>query len=277
MKCPHVYDYRDYRLFLKDLFYYRKQKNNYFSYRYFAKKAGFVSPNFLKLVTEGKRNLTNTSIAKIAKGFGLKKLEREFFESLVFMNQATSHEEKNHYYKKMMAMNGANPIHKLEKESFDYFSKWYYPVIREIVMFGDRKYSPEQIASFLNPKISVKEVKKALGLLMKLGLIEKNTTGHWEQSDRVVSPRPGVKSLVITNFHKEMLRLARESAAAFNKRFLGQTLPVLWEQQTDGLWNGLTGNYIRVYIRSDEDFTNRITDAKLENLYKDGVMASSNR
>ena len=77
MEYPIVYDYSDYRAFLKDMYLFRKQHTKYFSYRAFANKAGFAAPNFLKLVTSGQRNLTNESIAKVAKGFGLKKRERE--------------------------------------------------------------------------------------------------------------------------------------------------------------------------------------------------------
>lgn len=76
MGQPVVYDYLDFRAFLKDLFVYNKERRGNFSYRFFSRQAGFASPNFLKLVTNGQRNLTNTSIAKIAKGFKLKKQER---------------------------------------------------------------------------------------------------------------------------------------------------------------------------------------------------------
>jgi len=63
----------------------------------------------------------------------------------------------------------------------------------------------------------------------------------------------------------EMLRLARECAAAFRRRFTGHTRPVLWEQRNArGLWTGLTDNYIPVTMRSEEDLTNRITGLRLE-------------
>ena len=51
MDRPSVYDYLDYRSYLADMFHYRKHKAGRFSYRYFSGKAGFASPNFLKLVT----------------------------------------------------------------------------------------------------------------------------------------------------------------------------------------------------------------------------------
>ena len=62
---------------------------------------------------------------------------------------------------------------------------------------------------------------------------------------------------------QRMLALAKESAQSFSRQFLGKTMPVLWEQQTDGLWSGLTDNYIRVYTRSDKDLTNQLLLVKL--------------
>jgi len=94
------------------------------------------------------------------------------------------------------------------------------------------------------------------------------------------SPRPGteaakMKGKISDKIKRErgqkMLALAEESSRNFKKRFLGKTMPVLWEQKSNGIWSGLTDNYIRVYIRSDEDLTNKLNDVKLEKLYKDGV------
>ncbi|MFC1941385.1 tRNA (N(6)-L-threonylcarbamoyladenosine(37)-C(2))-methylthiotransferase MtaB [Chloroflexota bacterium] len=69
---------------------------------------------------------------------------------------------------------------------------------------------------------------------------------------------------------QKMLALAKESAQNFRQQFLGKTMPVLWEQQSAGLWSGLTGNYIKVYARSDEDLTNKLMPVKLVKLFNRG-------
>ncbi len=70
---------------------------------------------------------------------------------------------------------------------------------------------------------------------------------------------------------QRMLALAEGSARKFHERFLSEKLAVLFEQQYNGIWSGLTGNYIRVYTKSREDLTNKLLPAKLEKIYKDGV------
>jgi len=68
-----------------------------------------------------------------------------------------------------------------------------------------------------------------------------------------------------------MLALAKESAQNFNRQFLCKVMPVLWEKQTDGLWSGLTDNYIKVYTKSDKDLTNKLLPVKLVEVNRGGV------
>jgi threonylcarbamoyladenosine tRNA methylthiotransferase MtaB len=76
---------------------------------------------------------------------------------------------------------------------------------------------------------------------------------------------------------EEMLALATESAATFRRRFLGRTVPVLWETRRRGegdgvpVWEGLTDNYLRVYTRSARELRNRILPARLVGDGEDGV------
>ena len=66
---PDVFTYIDFRLFLKDAFEAVKARAPRLSYRTFAKKAGFSSPNFLQMVIQGKRNLNSTYAVAAAKAF----------------------------------------------------------------------------------------------------------------------------------------------------------------------------------------------------------------
>jgi threonylcarbamoyladenosine tRNA methylthiotransferase MtaB len=86
------------------------------------------------------------------------------------------------------------------------------------------------------------------------------------------SPRPGTKAAAMPGQvedklkrerSRKMLALGGASVRNFRRRFVGKTLMVLWEQQTGGVWSGLTDNYIRVYTESDEDLTNQIMPLRL--------------
>lgn len=79
---------------------------------------------------------------------------------------------------------------------------------------------------------------------------------------------------------RRMQTLSEESALNFRKRFLGETMAVLFEQQSDGVWSGLTDNYIRVYVRSSENLSNKLLPVKLTTAGTNklgGVIAAQSR
>jgi threonylcarbamoyladenosine tRNA methylthiotransferase MtaB len=64
---------------------------------------------------------------------------------------------------------------------------------------------------------------------------------------------------------QKMLALAEESARKFRDNFTGEAMDVLWEKQTDdGDWSGITGNYIRVFAKSDDDLSNKLQSVKVK-------------
>jgi threonylcarbamoyladenosine tRNA methylthiotransferase MtaB len=61
-----------------------------------------------------------------------------------------------------------------------------------------------------------------------------------------------------------MRALGEQLAAEYRLKFIGQMLPVLWEQQDEaGTWRGLTDNYLEVTTQSERDLYNQITLAKV--------------
>ena len=60
-----------------------------------------------------------------------------------------------------------------------------------------------------------------------------------------------------------MRELGDEQASRFRQRFVGREMMVLWEQRRrDGLWAGLTDNYLRVAMPGN-DLHNRLTSTRL--------------
>ena len=97
------------------------------------------------------------------------------------------------------------------------------------------------------------------------------------------SPRPGTSAAYfkaqVDEQEKrarmgEMLALSAESAFRFRESQLGAVRPVLWERTSgsEGVWSGLTDNYLRVRAASNSPLANRITNARLTGLEGDWVV-----
>ena len=95
-----VFNYLNYREYLKDLYNFFKEKDG-LSLRQFARKADFSSHAYLKNIIDGYREATVNSALKLAKGFNLSDKEASYLELLIRFNRATSIEEKNIFYKKL--------------------------------------------------------------------------------------------------------------------------------------------------------------------------------
>ena len=96
-----VYEYDNYRFFLKDYFVEQKRLKSVFSHRHFAKRAGFASSSFCAHVIDGKRQLTEKSLKKILKGLSIRGRKATYFRYLVMYNQAITVEDREHYFKKL--------------------------------------------------------------------------------------------------------------------------------------------------------------------------------
>jgi MiaB-like tRNA modifying enzyme len=71
---------------------------------------------------------------------------------------------------------------------------------------------------------------------------------------------------------ERLLTVARHSSEAFRREQTGSTMTVLWEQASGGFWEGLTGNYVRVYTAADAALENALRPARLTCLHADGML-----
>lgn len=207
---PIIYDYVDYRLFLKDFYNEQKSSNKAFSFKYFANKAGFKSKSFIKLVIDGKKNLTEDSINKLNAVLKLNDKAFSYFCDLVAFNQNQSVQHRNFYFDKIMQYNKRNAARKVLVQQYEIYSKWYFNAIRELVTILDFKEDYEILGKMLKPPISEKKAREAVDLLVKLGFIEKKE-GKYIQCEPIITTGDEVRSLAVTNFHIENLAIASKS------------------------------------------------------------------
>lgn len=206
-----VYAYLDYRAFLRDHYAAKKAASRAFSYRAFSKRAGVASPNYLKLVVEGKRSLSLEMSERFARACGLDADASRYFVHLVAFNQAKTSTERAQAYDKLSGFQSYRQAHKLELAHAAYYSDWYMPAIRELAASVQFRAEPEWIADQLVPKIAPLQAQRALETLIELGLLVRNSAGRWVQADALVSTGPETRGLHIVAFHRAMTQRAIES------------------------------------------------------------------
>ncbi|NLD93465.1 MAG: TIGR02147 family protein [Fibrobacter sp.] len=186
------------------------KKNTYgFSYRLMAGTLGFTSPNFLKLVIDGERNLGKESLEKITQGIGLNKLEAEYFSYLVFFDQARDTVGKNYYYGLLASLRSKSIITKVAPEQFEYLHQWYHPTVRELVAGKNEPLDYQQLSKSLYAKVSVSQIKRSISLLLRLNLIRLNDNNVYELVDPLLNTGNEFKNFAVRNYHKQILSIAQ--------------------------------------------------------------------
>jgi uncharacterized protein (TIGR02147 family) len=210
-----VYEYDNFRDFLKDAFAAMKVNNKNFTYRYFSRIAGFKSPSVLKQVIEGEMKLSLSSIEKFTKAFKLNKEQSFFFHHLVLFNQAKTIDERQEHLAQMLSCRVFKKLYPLSGAQFNYYKNWYFIPIREMVALEDFHEDAEWIAKKIIPSITPQEAKKALDDMLELGLIKRNEEGRLEQVDANVSTGNEVALQAVSQFHRDMIKKGAEAIEVF--------------------------------------------------------------
>jgi len=210
-----VFDYMDYRAYLRDFFKEKKQEMRFYSYRLFSQRAGLKSPNFLKLVIDGERNLSKQTVYKFAKALGLAKKETDYFENLIFFNQSTTLEEKNLYLERLMRYRKQRDVRKIEEAEYEYYSHWYNLAMRELVCAADFKDDFKKLGAAFIPAIPASAAAKAVELLLHLKFIERRADGTYVKTAPSLTTGNQIRSIAIANYHREMFRLADDGIDRF--------------------------------------------------------------
>jgi uncharacterized protein (TIGR02147 family) len=207
-----VFSYRDYRAYLRDVYAARKSSEYGFSYRAFARKAGLSAPNYLKLVTEGQRNLTAEMAGRFAEALGLAGEPASYFCDLVAFNQAASAPERERCYQRLQAYRRYRSTFRLDAAHAAYHAEWYIPAIRELSACSGFRPDPKWIARTLRPSITARQAEQAVAVLEQLGLLVRDPSGRLVQEEPLLSTGDDQPlGHHIATFHRTMMQRASDA------------------------------------------------------------------
>lgn len=249
-----ISQYQDYRLYIQDFYMEQKDKTG-FTWRDFAKEAGYSSSAYLKLVCDGKTRLTADGAKKTALAMKLGDFETQYFVLMVEYGNAKSFEAKKKVFEEMIALGNAQKTSILGGDFYTYFESWKNPVIRELAPAMPHA-KPSEMADQCLPEISAAQVAEALDFLTKRGLLIKDKDGVYHQTDKSVSTGPmDVVPEAVRSMHKQMGTFAMKAL---------EELPMS-ERSFSGITMGIAKkNYERI-LAEIMDFRRRIAAIVSEN------------
>lgn len=223
-----VFEYTGYRQYIADFYAERKVKSA-FTWREFARMAGFSSSVHLKYVSEGRFNLGEDAVERVAKAMGLSGNRLEYFRAMVEFDHAVTDNIKKEIFDRMLSIAKQSNAKVIEGDAFRYFDSWRNPVLRELApaMPGAK---PLALAKACRPKVTAAEVSESLNFLVKANLLKKDAAGNYKQSDKIVTAGPmAAASVAVRGLHRQMGEIALDTIEGVpqnERHFSGVTLGI---------------------------------------------------
>lgn len=223
---PDIFQYADYRQYLKEWWAWRKRTSRIASFRSFALKAG-TSPSLLKDILEGRRRLTAEMVVRFTPALGISEAEASYLSLLARFGNARNVSEKNEAFAEMAKIRRKLFLKFLPPDQYALWTGWYHAALRELVTLEDFQEDPEWIATHLAPAITPRQAKDALSTLERMGLVKRDDRNKLFPAESAVSSEYEVPSQVVRQFNQEMIGLALTAPDRFapsNREIGGLTL-----------------------------------------------------
>lgn len=201
-----IVEYQDYRKYMND-YYEERKRCSIFSWREFSRLAGFTSPNYIKLVCEGKSRLSKNGVEGVASAMGLEGVDRDYFFAMERFGDARSDATKMQAFNEMQKIAKENRLRVVDAEAFRYFESWVNPVMRELapIMPGAK---PLELARQCYPVVSAAEVRQALDFLTHADFLKKVGVDSYEQTGKVVTGSSEAIPLALRSMNRRMAKFA---------------------------------------------------------------------
>lgn len=207
-----VFDYMDYREYLKDFYQEAHSLDRNFSHRKISEQLGDKSPSFFLKVIQDGRKLKPAQLEILPGILKMSAEEGAYFRALYTFAHARQKIEREYWLKQIVAHSRV-ACEELDPSLIQFYSDWIHSAVRAALSFvnvADDDVSP--LVKELKPRPTPKEVKASLQLLSKLGLIERNEQGFWKPvQDGGLITRRSIHDSVLREYRLRCLDLARAS------------------------------------------------------------------
>ncbi len=135
--------------------------------------------------------------------------------------------------------------------------------------FPDMAFTTDIIAGF--PGETEEDFEESLAFAQRIGFSKIHAFPYSPKKGTPAAVMPGQIANSIKNERTaRLIELSNRMGNEFIKGFVGRSMPVLYERETEkGIYEGYTTNYIRVIANSGERLRNKIVETKIDGYEND--------
>lgn len=210
-----VFEFLEYRDILKEAYEERKAAMSLFSYRMMGDRLE-IDGSYLFRILQKELHLPSRCLPRAIEFLGLTGRSAEYFQLLSAYQRERGAKARQEILEKALSLRDVERSQLKDKE-LAFFRDWWVVAVRCLLEVVNGRANPSELASRLRPNVSEEEVKAALDLLLKLGLVKKASSGRLILAQTHLTASGNDKAQAVQGFQKRMLRLAEESFDRFPK------------------------------------------------------------
>ncbi len=198
-KNPNIFEYIDFRKYLKDWRESEKTKKPGLTHAYLCAKLGQKTRGYFNDLEKGRRTIGADVLDRLVKLLSLGSTEAKYFRAIVGYGQPSTYEEREYWFEQVVQLNNT-PKKLVDKKTYAYYKKWYYASIRAYLETCDFKCEYNEASEALYGRVSPQEVKEAVENLSTLGLIAPDKRGYLKPTDKVLTSGEIVKDELLKHY-----------------------------------------------------------------------------
>ena len=216
-KRPDLSMYTDFRDYLNDFYKFKIETSSSmvraYSYATFSASANIKSPNYLKLIIEAKRNLSEDMIIKFARALELNKEQASELRALVLFNQAKEPLLRNQYLKVLAEIRVKAKIKngEIEAKKYKQIPSWVSYALYALLDQQGVEFTVDVLFERLKSKATKDEIKSCLSKLEENGQIEFNEDTKVYQKIKGASKEETLPVALVRKLQSEFIYLGLES------------------------------------------------------------------
>lgn len=200
-----VFMFFDYREYVKAIL--ENLRKNGKSLRSIQAEAGVQGSAFFTRILDGSRPLSLENGKILAKTWNLDSEEAAYFLDLIRFGNEKNVDQRETLLRKLLAVRESKKEFALQDSALKFFSKWYYPVLRDLLPLLPAGTSVEKIGRMFTPALRAPQVQSGINYLTETGFIQLGSDGIYQVTEPVVSTPPRVRSTILRKYHLKNLEI----------------------------------------------------------------------
>lgn len=201
-------DVKEYLRAYRDM---RKAQDPGFSNLYLCHALGQKnSRGYFNNVLAGRVKIGTTLADRFVNLIGLSGKEESYFRLLVDYNRVKDAANRERLFREILRLTNA-PSRDMDRAALPYYSHWRHAVVRallDIYDFDGKNYN--ELAKMLHHKVSVKEIKESVLLLLELDLITFNDQGLLKLTDKSITCGKDIQQELLLAYQSQNFAQSRE-------------------------------------------------------------------